>query len=207
MGVLAAVSTCLAISIYRRRRRSARQHPRDREPQSDARSFHTDASEDPPEMQGPAPFTPRYFPGTTPLSPPPYTGTTGLPILSSHLTSSAAAPEAVHDTEPLDVPPPFSIAVSSPVPPVPLDVMRQTTPQIPPPSFVEDGQPALPEVAQLPLPEADVLRPQSPQPIQSTDLPVSLSDTPTISPTHLASGSETEAPSSRAVSDDGVIHP
>ena len=124
VGVLAAVSTCLAISICRRRRRSARQHPRDREPQSDARSFHTDASEDPPEMQGPAPFTPRYFPGTTPLSPPPYTGSTGLPILSSHLTSSAAAPEAVHDTEPLDVPPPFSIAVSSPVPPVLLDAMR-----------------------------------------------------------------------------------
>jgi hypothetical protein len=143
-------------------------------------------SEDPPSMQGPAPFIPRYFPGTTPITPPPYIGPAGSPIPSAHRASPAVAPVAVHDsTEPLDIPPPFSVAVSLPEPPVLVDAMRQTIPRIPPPRFGEDGQPTLPEVT-----EAVVLPPRSPQQFQSTHLPISPSDTPTFSHTHSAAGSE-----------------
>jgi hypothetical protein len=195
--VLAAVSICLAINIYRRRRRSTEQHLRDGERQSDAQSFHTDVSEDPPSMQGPAPFIPRYFPGTIPLAPPSYISPAGPHIPSAHRVSPAAAPVAVHDTEPLDIPPPSSVAVSLPEPPVLVDTMRHAIPRIPLPRFVEDGQPALPEVVHLPLTEAAVLPPRSPQQLQTTHLPVSLSDTPTFSPTHSAPGSEAEAPLTR----------
>lgn len=155
-------------------------------------------------MQSLAPFIPRYFPGTVPIAPPPYIGPAGPPIPSAQSTPPTAAPDAVYNTEPFDIPPPFSVAVSSPIPPVLLDAMRQTTPRIPPPRFVEDGQPALPEVAHLSLTEAAVLPSRSPQQFPSTHLPVSLSDTPTFSPTHSAAGSEAEAPLTRVSSDHGI---
>lgn len=202
--MLAVVSTCVAFSIYRRRRRSTGQHSRDRERQSDAQSFHTDFSEDPPSMQGPAPFIPRYFPGTVPIAPPPYIDPAGPPIPSTHRASPTAALLAVHDTEPLDIPPPFSVAVSLPEPPALVDAMRRTIPRIPPPRFVEDGQPTLPEITLPLLAEATILPPPSPQQFQSTHLPDSFSDTPTLSPTHSATDSEAEAPLSRVSSDHGL---
>lgn len=216
VGVLAVISTCLAISICRRRRRSTRRLLRDRERQSDAQSFHTDASDDPPSMEGPAPFIPRYFPGTVPVAPPPYITpasmegpTTSsyhvLPLIpSSHRAPPAAALDAAHDTEPLDIPPPFSVAVSSPVPPVLVDAMRQTIPRIPPPRLVEDGQTALPEDDHLLPSEAVVLPPRSPQRLPSTHLPVSLSETTAFPPTHSATDSEAGAPLSRVASDHSV---
>ncbi|KAI9461945.1 hypothetical protein BJY52DRAFT_1185291 [Lactarius psammicola] len=213
VGVLAVVSACVAISIFRRRRRSTRQHLQDRERQSDAQSFHTDASDDPPSMQGLAPFIPRYFPGTLPPAPPPYIGPTRMdgptplsyhvppPIPSAHRAPPVAALDAAHDTEPLDIPPPFSVAVSSPEPPVLVNAMRHTIPRIPPPRLVEDGQPALPEAVHLPPTETAVLLPRSPPRSQLTRLPVSHS---TFSLTPSATGSETETHLSRAPSDHDV---
>ncbi|KAH9056443.1 hypothetical protein EDB87DRAFT_1687441 [Lactarius vividus] len=203
VGVLAVISACVAISICRRRRRSTRQHLRDRENQSDAQSFHTDASDDPPSMQGPTPFIPRYFPGTVPLAPPPYISPPSIdgPAPSSyhippHHAPPVAALDAAHDAEPLDIPPPFSVAISSPEPPVLANVMRQTIRRIPPLGLVEDGQSALPGVSHLPPIDPIVLPPRPPQ---STD-----SETPPFSPTPSAAGSEAEAPLSRAASDHGV---
>ncbi|KAH9003684.1 hypothetical protein EDB86DRAFT_2798741, partial [Lactarius hatsudake] len=205
VGVLAVISACVAISICRRRRRSARQQLRDRELQSDAQSFHTDASDDPPSMQGPTPFIPRYFPGTVPLAPPPYIGHPSIddPAPSSyhippHRAPPAAALDAAHDAEPLDIPPPFSVAVSSPEPPILANAMRQTIRRIPPPELVEDGHSVLPDVSLSHLPPTDpvVLPPRSPHSTHS--------DTPSFSPTPSATGSEAEAPLSRAASDHGV---
>ncbi|KAH9031891.1 hypothetical protein EDB85DRAFT_2145827 [Lactarius pseudohatsudake] len=203
VGVLAVISACVAISIYRRRRRSARQDLRDREYQSDAQSFHTDASDDPPSMQGPTPFVPRYFPGTVPLAPPPYIGPPSIdrPAPSSyrippHRAPPAAALDSAHDAEPLDIPPPFSVAVSSPEPPILAHTMRQTIRRIPPPGLVEDGQSVLSDVAHPPPTDPIALPPRSPQSTHS--------DTPPFSPTHSAAGSEAEAPLPRAASDHGV---
>lgn len=80
IGFLAVLAISLFISIYRRRTLAARRDRRARSGQHrsadgnyDTESFHTDASEDGPPMQGPAPFVPRYFPGTViPSAPPPY---------------------------------------------------------------------------------------------------------------------------------------
>lgn len=82
IGFLTVLAVSLFISIYRRRTLAARRDRRARNSQGrhrsadgnyDAESFHTDASEDGPPMQGPAPFVPRYFPGTViPSAPPPY---------------------------------------------------------------------------------------------------------------------------------------
>ncbi|TFY50798.1 hypothetical protein EVG20_g11323, partial [Dentipellis fragilis] len=61
VGLLAVIASCLALSIYRRRRRSALRQRRERhnaysssDADADVESFHTDASEDGPPMQGPA---------------------------------------------------------------------------------------------------------------------------------------------------------
>ena len=79
IGFLAILAISLFVSIYRRRTLAARRDRlergggRHRSGGHDAESFHTDASEDGPPMQGPAPFVPRYFPGTViPSAPPPY---------------------------------------------------------------------------------------------------------------------------------------
>ncbi|KAH8077387.1 hypothetical protein BXZ70DRAFT_911353 [Cristinia sonorae] len=76
VGLLAVLSLSLAFSIYRRRALARRRDRRLREMGEHAQnfrdSFHTDASEDGPPMEGPAPFVPRYFPGTVPVAPPPY---------------------------------------------------------------------------------------------------------------------------------------
>ncbi|CAL1697696.1 unnamed protein product [Somion occarium] len=93
VGLLAVLSLSLALSLYRRRRaaqRRDRQYRAARTRRSDAsigESFHTDASEDGPPMQGPAPFIPRYFPGTVPTAPPPY-----VPSNSPEPTDSLLAP-------------------------------------------------------------------------------------------------------------------
>lgn len=76
VGLLSFLALSLAISLYRRRQRARRRDRAHREARRDAASissFHTDASEDGPPMQGPAPFVPRYFPGTVIMTaPPPY---------------------------------------------------------------------------------------------------------------------------------------
>ncbi|KAH9062645.1 hypothetical protein EDB83DRAFT_2385258 [Lactarius deliciosus] len=180
VGVLAVISACVAISIYRRRRRSARRDLRDREQQSDAQSFHTDASDDPPSMQGPTPFIPRYFPGTVPLAPPPYIGPPSIdgPAPSSyHIPPHRAPPAAALDC--------CSRCRTSPEPPILTNAMRQTIRRIPPPGLVEDG-----------TIDPIVIPPRSPQSTHS--------DTPPFSPTPSAAGSETEAPLSRSASDHGV---
>ncbi|GJE95593.1 hypothetical protein PsYK624_117790 [Phanerochaete sordida] len=76
VGLLAVLALSLAFSLYRRRMRARRRDRAYREARRETSSiatFHTDASEDGPPMQGPVPFVPRYFPGTVVnVAPPPY---------------------------------------------------------------------------------------------------------------------------------------
>ncbi|KAI0752048.1 hypothetical protein C8Q74DRAFT_1211435 [Fomes fomentarius] len=145
VGLLAILSLSLAISIYRRRLRAARRDRQYRRSQNrsydfDGESFHTDASEDSPPMQGPVPFVPRYFPGTVvPAPPPPYSppNDATLALLSSTSPVPWAPPRLPapgEDTSYADRPPPtpppmpedgvddyfappsFPAAISSPIP-------------------------------------------------------------------------------------------
>ncbi|KAI9061817.1 hypothetical protein FKP32DRAFT_1594015 [Trametes sanguinea] len=148
VGLLAVLALSLAISIYRRRARAARRDRHRRaqnRPNSDfdGESFHTDASEDSPPMQGPTPFVPRYFPGTVvPAPPPPYSPpseqTAALLAAASPISSPLWAPprlpaageEVTYADQPPPTPPPlpedglddyfappsFQIAISSPIP-------------------------------------------------------------------------------------------
>ncbi|KAI0060131.1 hypothetical protein BV25DRAFT_985255 [Artomyces pyxidatus] len=157
VGVLGTIAACLAFSIYRRRQLSAkRQRQERRHPSNDADSFHTDASEDGPPMQGPAPFVPRFFPGTVPVAPPPYVGPFPSPSPALPETTPLSYAErppplafpspslptvsllATEDLERGDVPPPFIVAISSPEPPILASVMRQPIIRRPPPRIEDD---------------------------------------------------------------------
>ncbi|KAI0075152.1 hypothetical protein K474DRAFT_1709220 [Panus rudis PR-1116 ss-1] len=93
VGLLAVLAMSLALSLYRRRRAAARRDRRLRATRSEvasiSESFHTDASEDGPPMQGPAPFVPRYFPGTVPVAPPPYVPSSSPEPTTSLLSSTS----------------------------------------------------------------------------------------------------------------------
>lgn len=96
VGLLSVLALSLAFSLYRRRVRARRRDRAYRESRREqglsVSSFHTDASDDGPPMQGPAPFVPRYFPGTIiNTAPPPYS----LPAPASNEPTSAllGAPE------------------------------------------------------------------------------------------------------------------
>lgn len=150
IGFLALLAVSLFISIYRRRtlaarrdRQSRRGHDQHRvgDANYDAESFHTDASEDGPPMQGPAPFVPRYFPGTIiPAAPPPYVAggspteaTDSLlrstsPILpstspapwSNHLNGTAAGRDgSTYADRPPPTPPPIALDDGEYFPPPP----------------------------------------------------------------------------------------
>lgn len=99
VGLLSILALSLALSIYRRRSRARRRDRAYREAQRDAasisESYHTDASEDAPPMQGPAPFVPRYFPGTLVVAaPPPYSPPTSpMGGVTTALLGSPEAPE------------------------------------------------------------------------------------------------------------------
>ncbi|KAH9856237.1 hypothetical protein C2E23DRAFT_722881, partial [Lenzites betulinus] len=117
VGLLAVLALSLAISIYRRRVRAARRDRHLRQAQNvdfDGESFHTDASEDSPPMQGPAPFIPRYFPGTVvPAPPPPYSPPSeqtaallaGVSPISSPMWAPPRLPGPGEDTSYADRPP------------------------------------------------------------------------------------------------------
>ena len=96
VGLLSVLALSLAFSIYRRRLKARRRdrayrHSRDGEAPS-VSSFHTEASEDGPPMQGPAPFVPRYFPGTIiNTAPPPYSPPAPP---SNDVTSHLLSPDA-----------------------------------------------------------------------------------------------------------------
>jgi hypothetical protein len=192
-GVFATFSACLAFSIYRRRRRSALQELQDRERQSGAQSFRSSiASDDAQSMHGPAPFTPRYFPGTVPVAPPPYVpsvSATSIPSTTGSyhhippaLPVAHGVPSPTYDAEPLDVPPPFSVAILTPVPPVLANAMRQAVPQLSPPGLVDDAEPPpglspiVPAVADTPSPQS--LRRARSSNYPSRDLPTSSSLSP-----------------------------
>ena len=76
VGLLSILTLSLVFSLYRRRRLARRRDRAYREARRETSSiatFHTDASDDGPPMQGPVPFVPRYFPGTViNVAPPPY---------------------------------------------------------------------------------------------------------------------------------------
>jgi len=151
IGLLSLLAFSLAFSIYRRRQKSKRRDQQTRaarrggDAASLSDSFHTDASEDGPPMQGPAPFVPRYFPGTVPAAPPAYTAssssnnisdvTTSLltPVTSPHTSVAWPIPrpsDSSNDHSYADRPPPtpppgddgyfapptFQVAISTPVP-------------------------------------------------------------------------------------------
>ncbi|KAA1466903.1 hypothetical protein DENSPDRAFT_876904 [Dentipellis sp. KUC8613] len=167
VGLLAVIASCLALSIYRRRRRSALRQRRERHAysSSDVESFHTDASEDGPPMQGPAPFIPRYFPGTVPVAPPPYipARTSLTPPVSASASASASAEDSeetplsyadrppptpppasaallapLDDVEDTEAPPPFMVAIASPEPPL-LANIRRRAPERPPPAIPSES--------------------------------------------------------------------
>jgi len=144
VGLLSLLAISLAFSIYRRKARSKRRDRNARasrqsgEAASFTESFHTEASEDGPPMQGPAPFVPRYFPGTVPAAPPAYTpssGSSSNPIgeVTTSLFSSVVVTPRANDSDsasyadrPPPTPPPgddgdyappsFQSAITSPVP-------------------------------------------------------------------------------------------
>ncbi|KAI0789276.1 hypothetical protein C8Q75DRAFT_807375 [Abortiporus biennis] len=103
VGLLAVLALSLAFSIYRRRLHAKRRDRRSREARAHgqhgsvtsfgADSFHTNASEDGPPMQGPAPFVPRYFPGTVPAAPPPYSPSAAQ---TSEVTTSLLSASPTH---------------------------------------------------------------------------------------------------------------
>ncbi|KAF8883887.1 hypothetical protein CPB84DRAFT_1789634 [Gymnopilus junonius] len=125
VGVLGLFALGLALSIIRRRRRAAL---RDRQ---DSESLHTEATDDSPHMEGPAPFMPRFFPDTViPVDPPTYSAATNhnRSTLLARLTSSVYSDSTRSYADippsmppPLDddiilvpPPPPFPVAVASP---------------------------------------------------------------------------------------------
>ncbi|KAJ3719667.1 hypothetical protein DFJ43DRAFT_736712 [Lentinula guzmanii] len=69
VGVLGTLALCLFLSIWTRRRRSAK-----RERLEHARERELASSRNTPPIIGPAPFIPRYFPRVNPAAPPPYVG-------------------------------------------------------------------------------------------------------------------------------------
>ncbi|KDR78000.1 hypothetical protein GALMADRAFT_244968 [Galerina marginata CBS 339.88] len=126
VGVLALFSLGLAISIIRRRRLAARRDQLDRE------SLHTNASDDSPNMtpnmSGPAPFVPRFFPDTViPPDPPTYTAAlANNPSTLLASLSSTAYPDSTRsyaDVPPSTPPPPLDDAtLILPPPPFPMPV-------------------------------------------------------------------------------------
>lgn len=129
-GVLALFSLGLALSIIRRRHQAAKRERRDHE------SLHTEASDDSPEMAGPAPFVPRYFPDTViPTDPPTYMNALATNHNNSTLLASLpAAAFGLTSRSYADIPPS--------TPPPPLEDNFLVPP--PPPFPVDPPPPALP---------------------------------------------------------------
>lgn len=145
VGVLALFSLGLALSIIRRRYLAAKREQRDHE------SLHTNASDDSPQMLGPAPFVPRYFPDTViPSEPPTYMAALATNNNNSTLLATLP-PEAFGSTQrsyadippsvpppPLDdimiqPPPPFPVAVSTPsAPPMRIESISEEEGALPP---------------------------------------------------------------------------
>lgn len=130
----------LAISIIRRRRRAARRDRRDHE------SLHTNSSDDSPDMSGPAPFVPRFFPGTViSAEPPTYNAAVtsnrvenpvlvalaGNAYADRHLSYADIPPESPPPADDESIimppPPPFSVPEES--------VAASSTPPSRPPSL------------------------------------------------------------------------
>ncbi|PPR08277.1 hypothetical protein CVT24_001117 [Panaeolus cyanescens] len=106
VGVLGLFSLGLAISIIRRRRLAALRDRRDHE------SLHTNSSDDSPNMSGPAPFVPRFFPGTViPAEPPTYNAAVASnreenPVLVALAGNAYASRDRSYADIPPDTPPP-----------------------------------------------------------------------------------------------------
>ncbi|KAI0084360.1 hypothetical protein BDY19DRAFT_997838 [Irpex rosettiformis] len=96
VGLLSVLALSLAFSIYRRRVKARRRDLAYRQSRGgeapSVNSFHTEASEDGPPMQGPAPFVPRYFPGTVINTAPPAYSPPAPP--SNDVTSALLGPGA-----------------------------------------------------------------------------------------------------------------
>ncbi|KAI0311677.1 hypothetical protein OF83DRAFT_1177343 [Amylostereum chailletii] len=119
LGVLSIVASCLALSIIRRRRRSAQ---RERELAAAA-----DGAVPQMAMIGPAPFVPRFFPGTVPAHPPPYAGPPGF----ARAGDGGGWEEDMDGLE--DVPPPFTVAIAQPTSPLLASLLAAPAMALPPP--------------------------------------------------------------------------
>lgn len=181
LGVLAVISLAVFISICRRRRKSAKRQKRREALESALRP-------DSPEMRGPQPFIPRYFPGVVPPraspSPPPFSSLSATTsrtsdIGPSHGLEFPPAPEHVnappYDRVPLVLPEPMSrVPISLP------PVTRR----------VSNGDPELPryqDVRETQLVSIPVSIPAS---IRPPSLPPSLEE-PTPSSSSRTSSGET----------------
>jgi len=147
VGVLALFAICIALSIIRRRRLAARRDRFDRD------SLHTEASDDSPNMSGPTPFVPRYFPGTViPPDPPTYMAALAANHHESTLLGGyPAAHRSYADIPPTSPPPPLDDAVMIPPPPsfpeaistphLPSSALpSQREGSLPPPSISRSGE-------------------------------------------------------------------
>ncbi|KAE9406860.1 hypothetical protein BT96DRAFT_1014553 [Gymnopus androsaceus JB14] len=116
VGVLGTLALCIFLSIWTRRRKSAK-----RERLARAREPEISPADIMPPMLGPAPFVPRYFPRTGPPPPPPYiapsstirTQTSSLHTFTSHPVVHPSPPPLYRDERSHD-----SAASESPVSPI-----------------------------------------------------------------------------------------
>ncbi|KAJ3825763.1 hypothetical protein EV361DRAFT_892932 [Lentinula raphanica] len=146
VGVLGTLAFCLFLSIWTRRRRSAK-----RERLEQARERELAASRNIPPIIGPAPFIPRYFPRINPAAPPPYVGPShNVQDTSFFHTTSPPSPVTESNLPPLYVAPATSsnpltyadIPPSTPPPPLSgqiasIEAHWIALPPSPPPPFGE----------------------------------------------------------------------
>ncbi|KAJ4490479.1 hypothetical protein J3R30DRAFT_90610 [Lentinula aciculospora] len=147
VGVLGTLALCLFLSIWTRRRRSAK-----RERLEQARERELGSSRNIPPTIGPAPFIPRYFPRVGPAAPPPYVGpshnvedtsffhtsppspiteTSLPPLYRADVNPVVADPLSYADIPPSAPPPPLLEEVAS------LEAHWIALPPSPPPPFGE----------------------------------------------------------------------
>ncbi|KAJ3861345.1 hypothetical protein EV359DRAFT_84414 [Lentinula novae-zelandiae] len=121
VGVLGTLALCIFLSIWTRRRRSAK-----RERIEQARERELASARNTPPIIGPAPFIPRYFPRIGPAAPPPYIGPThNVRDTSFFHTSSPPSP---------NLPPGYPQPVASSIPLSYADI----PPSIPPPPLLDE---------------------------------------------------------------------
>ncbi len=159
IAVIVIFVACLEFCFFRPRRSISRRQMQDRDRQVETQSIHSDVSGNPSLL-------PRYFPRAPSNAPPPYVGPpegssvttqsdlsstemfhqTPLPFQSTYPSTGAILPVFMHDTDPSDLPPPFSV-VSISSPPVHTSTIPRMAQESSPLGHTEDTELASLEVA------------------------------------------------------------